>query len=163
VIAGLVLAMEGRIRVGDRVRVAGIEGEVITFGVRSIVVRGDDGTVHQIPNEKLLSEPGAALRRGGVAACDVVVSVPRHVATNRATETAWLAACLSPYASPRNRPDVFLAPPADAAESCRIQIRGYAFDAAYADHYRSDVIARLKDAFDVQAPESPGRIVKPVV
>jgi hypothetical protein len=34
-----------------------------------------------------------------------------------------------------------------------VRVRGYAFDAAYQDHYRSDVVSRIQAAFALDSAE----------
>jgi small-conductance mechanosensitive channel len=49
-IAGIFLLIEDHYDLGDRVRLNGIEGNVIEVSLRRTTIRGDDGAVHTIPN-----------------------------------------------------------------------------------------------------------------
>ena len=49
-IAGLFLLLESHYDLGDRVKLSGVEGEVIALSLRRTTLRSDDGAVHTIPN-----------------------------------------------------------------------------------------------------------------
>lgn len=142
VAAGLALAFEGHFQVGDLVRYRDIEGELVEFSARAVILRADDGTLHQVPNQRFSDESVTHLEADGEAACEIVVSLPTGVSPERAVRLAQQAAFLTPLASPRHRPDVFLDVGADDA-GVRLHIRGFAFDPAYRDHFKSDVVARV--------------------
>ncbi len=148
VMSGVALSIEGRIRLGDSIRVGGVEGEVIGFGMRAIRLRSVEGTIHEIPNEKLVTEPVANLTGdGGDSACELTIAVPDQVDPDDARDLARNIAVLTPLASPRHRPEVFLFARGQEEQRYELKIRGFAFDAAYQDHFRSDVVARLQSAF----------------
>lgn len=148
VMSGVALSMEGRIRIGDSIRFGTVEGEVIAFGMRAMRLRGVDGTIHEIPNEKLVTEAVANLSgEGGDSACELTLTVPPSVDPNEALEIARTVAVLTPLASPRHRPEVFLLPRAREDQRYELRVRGYAFDALYQDHYRSDVTSRMQTVF----------------
>jgi small-conductance mechanosensitive channel len=148
VAAGITLAAEGRIRVGDSIKIASVDGEVVSFGLRSVRVRAVDGALHEIPNEMFMIAPVATVSGdGGDSACEITMKIPPTVEPNRAIEIARNAAILTPWASPRHRPEVFLRATDERDETFEITIRGFAFDPTHQDHYRSDVIARFHDDF----------------
>lgn len=154
VLAGVALSIEGRIRIGDSIRLGETSGEVLAFGVRSVRIRGADGALHEIPNEKLVTESVANLTgERGDSPCELSVSVPDSIDAADALEIARSVAVLSPLASPRHRPEVFLLS-RSGDEQHWIQVRGYSFDAQYQDHFRSDVVSRLQAAFAKIAGEN---------
>lgn len=53
---GLILMVERPIKVGDRIEVGGVEGDVLRIGVRSTVVLANDGIAIIIPNSRLIVE-----------------------------------------------------------------------------------------------------------
>jgi small-conductance mechanosensitive channel len=55
-VAGLLIAFTQPLRLGDRVEVAGVAGEVEEIGLTYTFIRADDATRLVIPNEKLASE-----------------------------------------------------------------------------------------------------------
>ena len=157
VVSGVAISIEGRIRLGDSIRIGNATGEVVAFGVRSVRLRAVDGSIHEIPNEKLVTEPVTNLSGdGGDSAAEVVVAVPRGVEPNRALLIAQRIAVLSPLASPRHLPEVFLEPSAAAGGQFDLRVRGWAFDSAYQDHFRSDVMSRLQAAFQSAAAAAAG-------
>lgn len=142
VMSGVALAIEGRVSEGDSIRIEDIEGEVVSFGLRSISIRGIDGNIHEIPNEKFVSETVANLSAiGGDSICDIYLQIPPDFSPNRALSLAKEVAILTPLASPRHRPEVFMEPNNSAQR--RIRIRGYVFDPEYQEHFQSDVISRF--------------------
>ena len=148
VAAGITLAIEGRLRGGDNIRIGTIDGEIVAFGLRAVRVRAVDGTLHEIPNEMFMTQPVATVSGdGGDSACEITMKIPPTVEPNRAIEIARNAAILTPWASPRHRPEVFLRATDERDETFEITIRGFAFDPTHQDHYRSDVIARFHDDF----------------
>lgn len=149
VAAGLTLAFEKNVYVGDMVGCDGIEGEVLALGARAVTLQSADGTRHHIPNAALTSGKITNLQTEGEAACEMVVEVPAGLGPDRALELATRAAMLTPLASPRRRPEVFV--DTGAGDRMRLRIRGFTFDPAYRDHFRSDVIARLHALFAAEA------------
>jgi small-conductance mechanosensitive channel len=55
-ISGMIILFEGPIKIGDRIDVGGIEGDVVKIGGRSTSVVTNDNIVIIIPNSKLISE-----------------------------------------------------------------------------------------------------------
>lgn len=55
-VSGLILLLEGRIRVGDSVQMEGLEGEVREIGSRASTIRTWDGAEVIVPNGRLTSE-----------------------------------------------------------------------------------------------------------
>jgi small-conductance mechanosensitive channel len=147
VLAGFVLAIEGRHRLGDEVRVADFEGRIVAFGLRSVVLRDRDGTEtttpyrrfagHEIVRLNLLNTLNIARQD---APCEFEVAVPTNVELEDASRRLLEAAILSAYAAPGRRPEVFAV--ADEAGGMRVRVRAVVFDRAYEQRYRADVLAR---------------------
>lgn len=154
VAAGLAVAFESHFHVGDRVRFGEMEGEVVDLGTRAVTIRAADGTLHQIPNENLTRDAVTHLEANGEAACEIVVALPKGVSPERARKLAQQAAFLTPLASPRHRPDVFLKVNDEGGEGIQLQIRGFAFDPTYREHFRSDVVARIYDMLRIEKAPS---------
>src|SRR5690554_1134344 len=56
-IAGIILAWERRLHVGDHIQTSGnIHGEIMSMGIRTVSLRAPDGTLHDIPHETLLKQ-----------------------------------------------------------------------------------------------------------
>ena len=148
--AGLALAFERRFEVGDVVRYQDVEGELTEMGIRAVTLRAADGTFHQIPNVNFTSASVTNLQAEGEAACEIVVSVPAGVSPQRAAKLAREAAFLTPLASPRHRPEAFLDVGDPASTNVELRVRGFAFDPAHREHYRSDVVARIHDMLRIE-------------
>jgi small conductance mechanosensitive channel len=48
-ISGFFIILEGQIFVGDKVKIGGIEGEVVDFNLRRTVIKDEEGFLHFIP------------------------------------------------------------------------------------------------------------------
>lgn len=154
IFAGVTLTLEHHLEIGDSVRIGDLEGDIIHFGLRATRIRAVDGTLHDIPNVQLLTEEIANLSGDGSdSACRIQVTAPDHLSIEEARAMALQAALLSPMASPRHRPEIFLNEPLHGELTPDILIRGYAFDPNYQDHFRSDVLKRLTRLFEESAPQ----------
>lgn len=153
ILAGVALTLEHHLEVGDAIRLDGLEGDLVHFGLRSTRLRAVDGTLHDIPHEHLLTQRVANLSGDGSdSACKIGVRVPEGFDLDDVMSKALEVAVLSPLASPRHKPEVFLEA-AHRGESggrggSTIYIRGYAFDPNYQEHFKSDVLKRLDQIFD---------------
>lgn len=144
---GVVLAVEARYKIGDDLRVGGVEGRLVRVGLRALTLRGADGTEATIPYERLFAEPVVHLNlTTHDAPCDLALDVPPGIAPTRAVELARQAASLSRYASPRCPPEIFIVARAHDPLALRLQIRGYLFDHEHDERFRSDVVERLHTA-----------------
>lgn len=145
--AGIILGWEGRIREGQVIRVDQIQGEVISQGMRSLRLRDMDGVIHDIPYDRLVSNTFATYSPQGEVVCELIYLLPSSPVLEKDLETIREIALLTPLASPRHNPEVFLLDERRSDGKLPVQIRGYAFSADQRDHYRSDVLARLNQAF----------------
>lgn len=55
-ISGLIVMFERPIRIGDRIEVAGLEGDVTEIGARRTTIVGNDNRAVIVPNSKLITE-----------------------------------------------------------------------------------------------------------
>lgn len=148
ILAGVALTLEHHLEVGDSVRLDGLEGDLVHFGLRSTRLRAVDGTLHDIPHEQLLTQRVANLSGDGSdSACRIGIKIPAGHSIEDAMEVALEVAVLSPLASPRHKPEVFLETTVGGDEPSMLYIRGYAFDPNYQEHFRSDVLKRLSQKF----------------
>jgi small-conductance mechanosensitive channel len=56
-VSGLILLFEGPIKVGDRVEVAALNGDVVKIGARSTWVRTNDNIIIVVPNSEFIVKP----------------------------------------------------------------------------------------------------------
>src|SRR5580692_10809857 len=54
-LGGLFLLLEDQVRIGDSVTISGISGAVEEINLRTVVLRGESGAVHIIPNGSIVS------------------------------------------------------------------------------------------------------------
>lgn len=143
--AGLAVAFEDQFHVGDPVKHGGATGEITHFGARAVTLRASDGTLHQVPNQNFAQDSVTRIESEGDAACEIRVSIPLGVAPERAMHLAKQAAFLTPLASPRHRPEVYLEMGDHRSEGIEMRIRGWAFDPSCREAFQSDVVARIHD------------------
>ncbi|MFQ6049685.1 MAG: mechanosensitive ion channel family protein [Candidatus Paceibacterales bacterium] len=53
-IAGLFIIMENQYHIGDKVKIAGLEGEVKEITLRRTILKAEDGFIHSVPNSKVI-------------------------------------------------------------------------------------------------------------
>lgn len=53
-ISGLFIIMENQYRIGDKIKVAGVEGEVKEITLRRTMIKDKEGGLHSIPNSKII-------------------------------------------------------------------------------------------------------------
>lgn len=146
VLAGLVVVIERRYRVGDDLRVGELSGRIISFGMRSVLMRTPLGTELRIPNQLLLAEPVERLNlRSRDSPCELRVRVPFGVTLADAMETARLAATLSPFASPHLAPEILVMRDSADDEGVLLSVRGFAFDREHEARFISDLLARIRE------------------
>lgn len=73
VINGFFILLENQYDIGDKVRIAGVQGMVEEMSLRRTVLRDDDGTVHTVPNSEIKIVSNAT-RDWSQAALRVVVA-----------------------------------------------------------------------------------------
>lgn len=66
VISGFFILAENQYRVGDYVTIANLYGRVQEVGLRTTVIRGDDGVIHYIPNGQILLTSNFSRSKSGV-------------------------------------------------------------------------------------------------
>jgi small-conductance mechanosensitive channel len=157
VTAGLAVAFEAQFEVGDPVEHGGVGGEITHFGARAVTLRADDGTLHQVPNQSFAEDSVTRIESEGDAACEITVTLPAGVSPERAMRLAQQAAFLTPLASPRHRPEVFLDMDPHAHDGIELRIRGFAFDPAWRESFRSDVVARIHDLMRTEKSAASAR------
>lgn len=53
-VSGLFIILENQYHLGDKVKVAGLEGKVIEITLRRTIIRDEEGRTHSIPNSKVI-------------------------------------------------------------------------------------------------------------
>lgn len=154
--SGVVLSLEGRHRVGDDIRVTGLEGRIVAMGLRSVVLRAHDGSECTIPNARFAAAEVVRLNLpSGEAPFELEVVLHRPAGPEATTIELMEAAVLSPLAAPGSLPEVFVVE-ADGAR-LRMRMRVYVFDRIHEERYRSDILTRLATqsrSLDGPAPQA---------
>jgi small-conductance mechanosensitive channel len=154
---GLVFALERRYRIGDHLRVGALEGRVVALGVRAVTLRAADGTEAAVPYSNFAVENVVRLNLDARdTPCEIEVKLPEHVPIDRAIQHARTAATLTPFASPRCPPDVFIVPDRDDLDAIKLRIRGFVFDREHEQRYTSEVVARLSAALRSERERAMG-------
>jgi len=153
--AGLFLLVEDQIRLGDVVRIAGVDGLVEEVTLRYVRLRDFEGHVHFVPNGEIkivtnrtrdfaqaLIEIGVAYRED----TDEALGVMRDVAQEMRTDPVWGARILA---------DVEIVGVERWADSavilrCRMKVVGIEQWSV-----RREFLARLKKAYDARGIEIP--------
>jgi small-conductance mechanosensitive channel len=144
-LSGVVIAFEGRHRLGDDIRVGGLEGRIVALGLRSVVLRAHDGAQYSIPNGRFAAADVVRLNLpSGEAPFEFEVVLRREGGVEAATNELVEAAVLSPLAAPGSLPEVFVVE--TDGPTLRLRMRVYVFDRMYEERYRSDILSRLAAA-----------------
>jgi len=163
VTAGIAIAADNDLEVGDTVELSASEGVVRRFDLQAVHIRSHDGRHYAIPNSTFLEEPLYTDVGDDESACTIEVPFPDDIDPETAKSLAREAAAMTPLASPNHKPEVFIT--TDAARDRRssgtetsarpfVHIRGFASQPQYRDRYRGEVLSRLipalKDESDSQ-------------
>lgn len=142
ILAGISIAWEDRLKLGDYVSIGSSSGYIKAFGLRSVRLQKEDSTVLEIPNYSFTTQPFTSYHpSSGAALCEVTITLPESVDLDEAIQNLLSIAQLNPYASPHHRAEVFLLD-STPDEPRRLRVKGYAFDPACKAHYSSEVLAR---------------------
>lgn len=152
VTAGIAIAADNELEVGDTVEFSAGQGVVRRFDLQTVHIRSHDGRHYAIPNSTLLEEPICTDSGGAESACTIEVPFPDDIDPETAKSLAREAAAMTPLASPNHKPEVFITTDASrdrqssgAAPSARpfLHIRGFASQPQNRDRYRGEVLSRL--------------------
>lgn len=167
VTAGIAIAADNDLEVGDTVELSAGRGVVRRFDLQAIHIRSHDGRHYAIPNTTFLEEPICTDSGDAESACTIEVPFPDDIAPETAKSLAREAAAMTPLASPNHKPEVFITTDgsrdrqsAGAEASARpfLHIRGFASQPQYRDRYRGEVLSRLIPALkDESASQKTAR------
>jgi|GEM_PF-2358988 len=105
--AGVIIRVERFARVGDRITVDDLEGEVITLGTRFAELQLLNGDLVQLPYSALSRANIVRSQRAGEAPRHTfVVSLPKGLNSARGQQLAYNAVLLNHWAAPRHDPVV---------------------------------------------------------
>lgn len=104
--SGLILLVEQPVKVGDRVEVAGLQGDIVTIGFRATWVRTNDNVVVVVPNSEFIE-----LQVTNLTLNDRSVRINVPVGVSYDSDPELVQKCL--YAAVRSHPDVLDDPKPD--------------------------------------------------
>lgn len=136
-LAGLVLAIERRVRPGQWIAGATFHGQVQELGLRASRILEPNGRVLTLPNRRLVSEP-IEVEAGPGPTVQVALEVPPHLTPARVQRTLRDATLLSPWLAPDARISVQRAE-GPGAWVVRTQLIEGRFEEAFASALREHV------------------------
>lgn len=155
-LSGALISFQKPFKVGDRVRVGELEGEVLRIGLRSCILKAPDGCQLEVPNQIFLN---STITQRDLAQLGTPLELTFPIAAGadlgNTRELAFRAACISKYASPRRVPQVHLVHD-PASGQLQLKVEVLAFDASYEDHLRSEIVEMLSEFMPAFAHGEPG-------
>ena len=148
VFGGLIVVLDQPFQVGDKIRVGGTYGEVVSIGLRSTrIVTADDDSV-SVPNSQVVEEQVANANTGKLN-CQVVTNLylPGRVDERKAREIAFEAAVNSKYVFLEKPIQVFIEDEFHTTFVTRVKVRAYVLDPRFEFLLRSDITERARDGF----------------
>lgn len=145
VIAGIIALFEGPYQVGDRVEIGDRYGEIISYGLRGILIRTPEDNIVTIPHNKLWTEAISNANKGSVEAQTVVSFYCAHeVEIARVSKILRRAAQTSKYTQ-LDRPIAIVLN--EEPWGTQFKLKCYPIDARDEFQHKTDLIARVKQAF----------------
>lgn len=144
-VAAAILDLEGRVPVGAWCAVAWaggrLEGRVLSRTFSTTRLEDPRGLVHELPNHLFLDAAVTPrVRENDPVATELLVPIPAAVDPAAMLRAARELAALSPHASPRRRPEVYLEP---AEVGFTLRVRGWIARPELAEAFRSQLLLEL--------------------
>jgi small-conductance mechanosensitive channel len=148
-IAGITIMFDRPFQVGDRVAYAGVYGDIVRIGLRSVQMNTLDHNIVTIPNNKVLTDVTSSANYGALemqVAMDFYIGVDQN--TELAVELIREACLTSPYVF-LERPVPILARQVilESYVAVHLKARPYVFDCQYEKPFETDVHLRVLRAF----------------
>ena len=145
---GLILVFDQPFQVGDKIRVGGTYGEVVSIGLRSTRIVTPDDNLVSVPNAEVVDQQVANANAGELN-CQVVTDLylPGWVDEARAKRIAFEAASGSKFVY-LNKPIVVLVKD-EFKETflTRVRVKAYVLDPRFEFQFESDVTERARAGF----------------
>jgi small-conductance mechanosensitive channel len=148
-VSGILLLFDRPFQVGDRVSFAGVYGEIVTIGLRSVRLRTLDDNTVTIPNARFITDVVAS---GNSGALDMMVVTDFHLALDadlaRARDIVRQVIVTSRYAYLK-KPVEFAVEEVAVAHRLAIRLRAkaYVLDVLYEKAFQSDITSRASELF----------------
>ena len=145
VIAGIIGLFEVPYQVGDRVKIGEHYGEIITYGLRGILLRTPNDDIVTIPHNKLWTDAIANTNKGNVEAQTVVDFYLAHeVNVDRVMQILYRVAYTSKYTQLKFPVVVVME---EKPWGTHFKLKCYPIDARDEFIYKTDLIKRAKQTF----------------
>ena len=145
IFGGILIILDQPFQVGDRVRVGGTYGEVVSIGLRSTRIVTPDDNLVSVPNTQVV-DGQVANANAGALDCQVVTELylPGWVDVARAKEIAYDAAANSKFVFLKKPIVVLVQDEFKETFLTRIVVKAYVIDARYEGLFASDVTETAK-------------------
>jgi small-conductance mechanosensitive channel len=144
-IAGIIALFEGPYQVGDRVKIEGYYGEIVSYGLRGIRIQTPDDNIVTIPHNKIWTEAIANSNKGSLEAqviADFYFAHNTDVAT--ITDILYQVAYTSKYTQ-LTLPILVVMD--EKPFATHLKLKCYPIDARDEFIYKTDLLKRAKQAF----------------
>jgi small-conductance mechanosensitive channel len=143
--AGIVTLFEGPYRVGDRVKIGDIYGEVVDYGLREVRIRTPDDNTVTIPHNVTWTESLSNANSGKLEAQVVTDFYFSHqVNAEKVLQILYQAAYSSRYTQLKLPVVVIME---EQPWATRFKLKAYPMDARDEFVYKTDLVFRAKQAF----------------
>ena len=148
IFGGLVIIFDTPFQVGDKIRVGGTYGEVVTIGLRSTRIVTPDDNLVSVPNSQIV-DGQVSNANAGALDCQVVTDLylPSWVDESKAVRIARQAAASSKYVYLQKPIAVIVTDEYDDGHIVHLKVKAYVLDARYEFLLMSDVTERARRAF----------------
>lgn len=148
IFGGLVIVADRPFQVGDKIKVGGTYGEVISIGLRSTRIQTADDNAVSVPNAQIVDNQVSNANAGQLH-CQVVTDLylPGSANERKAKDIAYQAAASSKYAYLEKPISVVVKDEFSHAHVLHLLVKAYVLDARYELLFLSDITERARAAF----------------
>lgn len=148
IFGGILIIMDQPFQVGDRVRVGGTYGEVVSIGLRSTRIVTPDDNLVSVPNTQVV-DGQVANANAGALDCQVVTTLylPGWVDVARAKQIAYDAAANSKYVYLKKPLVVLVKDDFRETFLTQIIVKAYVLDARFEAAFASDITETAKSQY----------------
>lgn len=148
IFGGLVIVADRPFQVGDKIKVGGTYGEVISIGLRSTRIQTPDDNAVSVPNAQIVDDQVSNANSGQLH-CQVVTDLylPGQADELLAKEIAYQAAASSKYVYLENPITVIVKDEFTHAHVLHLMVKAYVLDTRYEMLLVSDITERARSAF----------------
>jgi small-conductance mechanosensitive channel len=144
-IAGILALFESPYQVGDRVKIGDYYGEIVSYGLRGILIKTPEDNMVTIPHNKIWTEAISNANKGNVEAQTIVNFYFSHnIDIERVTKILYKVAYTSKYTQIRLPILVVIK---EKPWGSHFKLKCYPIDARDEFIYQTDLISRAKKVF----------------